>query len=120
MSRVVLSFAAVLAIALGMQVAPADAGKIGNIVAKTATKAAVKAAVKGGNKDRGDKDDTDDATPVRSSLHGQTVSGDVEARSAHAKAKLDDETNLNGASIMAASTAEHAPNVGIVCLAGCN
>jgi hypothetical protein len=119
MSRVAIALAAALVVLVGAQSTPAEAGKIGNTIAKTATKAAVKAAVKGGKKDRGDKDDDDDA-PVRSSVQNQSVGGDADSRAAHAKTKLEDETGPKGTVLAGATDLSADTNAGIVCLAGCN
>ncbi len=123
MSRVILSLSAAFTILLGALSVPAEAGKIGNAIAKTAAKTAVKAAIKGSKKDRGEKDDDDDV-PVRSSLDRQSVTGDADARAAHAKAKLAEEnaepTAAPNTVIAGATDLSLNVNQGIVCLAGCN
>ena len=117
MSRVAafLPFATALALLLGAQAAPAEAGKIGKAIATTATKTAVKSAIRSGKADKNE----DDAVPTtaRALSHTSRPVGDMEDRNALAKQKLEDE---NAVAAAATSLVAETPNAGIVCLAGCN
>ncbi len=108
MYRVLATLSAALVVLISAQAAPAEAGKIGRAAARTVTNVAIGTTIKSRQK-TSDKDDEE----------GQSVRVDLDARAAHAKAKLAEENG--GGSVVAAAADTGGNNTsGIVCLAGCN
>jgi hypothetical protein len=102
--------------------APANAGKIGSLVGKTATKVVVKNVLKSNrkkNRDNLHEEDDDSKTDTA------PVTIDSEARAAHAKAMLDAEKSKDAETSKTEITASSVTNApitavqGATCLAGC-